>query len=472
MPRRPIVAVTFLAVAAAGANADWPQWRGPGRDGAADAAPLTLPADGLPPVWKTADRLEGGWSSPVVADGRVYLYSYERVRREGVELPPPEYPRLSDEQEAAMPRAEAAEYERNRRAEALERQKRTLAIRDAVRCFDLSDGRELWTAGWDGRVVHWGQSSTPAVAGGRLYVVGSDNRLHAVDSKTGETLFDADLRWESEDGVPLSTSPLVADGAVVILAGRLMAVDAETGRTLWETDPDRFGGTYGSTVLHGDTVIANVDGGETVGVSLADGAERWRVKSGAGRSTPAVVGDRLLTTGSSRRDGLRCWRLGGSEPAEEWVYQRVADAGASPAAGGGLAMVAGDRKFAAVDLDTGREVWRTDVDADRPRFTSPIALGGQGLYACDGFWLVDSGGDVTSARFIDDGLLLPEGAVRERLNLDELERTAGGQAEAQRLWNDRVHKQGPLLCTTPAFADGRLVVRLKTGLACYELPAR
>ena len=60
--------------------ADWPQFRGPARDGVAPASvPLveTIGAEGLKPLW-TSDEIRGGetagYSSPVVAAGRVFVY--------------------------------------------------------------------------------------------------------------------------------------------------------------------------------------------------------------------------------------------------------------------------------------------------------------------------------------------------------------------------------------------------------------
>ena len=64
---------------------DWPQWRGPHRDGIAPASPRLLdhwPKDGPPQLWKS-DWIpaceEGGTGSPVVADGKVFVYANAKV---------------------------------------------------------------------------------------------------------------------------------------------------------------------------------------------------------------------------------------------------------------------------------------------------------------------------------------------------------------------------------------------------------
>jgi hypothetical protein len=53
--------------------------------------------------------------------------------------------------------------------------------------------------------------------------------------------------------------------------------------------------------------------------------------------------------------------------------------------------------------------------------------------------------------------------------MDELERTGEGQQQALKVWQENIGRHGPLDCASPAFADGKLFVRLKSKLACYDL---
>src|SRR5260370_13605267 len=75
------IALTLMSLPSAGFPAeDWPQWRGPNRDGVWNETGLleSFPADGLKVRWRAP--VGWGWSSPVVAQGRVYLIDAEVVK--------------------------------------------------------------------------------------------------------------------------------------------------------------------------------------------------------------------------------------------------------------------------------------------------------------------------------------------------------------------------------------------------------
>jgi hypothetical protein len=71
----------------------------------------------------------------------------------------------------------------------------------------------------------------------------------------------------------------------------------------------------------------------------------------------------------------------------------------------------------------------------------------------------------------DTGLLAEESAFRKMLEMDRLEKTSEGQKEAEKLWHKKFGDSGPLSCSSPALVDGKLYVRTKGGVACYDLNA-
>jgi outer membrane protein assembly factor BamB len=469
--------MVWSSVAGAG---DWNQWRGPERNGFFTGSPPLIeefPAEGLMPVWITEEPFRGGWASPIVAGGKVYLYNYSREPKPGVELPPPKYPPLTEEQLAAMSDEEEREYEQARREENRLRQTRAFTFYDNITCLDAETGQQIWKQTWEGERVQWGQSSTPAVVDGVVYVVGSDRALHALRIEDGTEQWRRPLQVSDELNEPIPSSVAVVDGVAIVLATRLVGIDIETGEFLWEQDAKQFGGLYSSPAVWDGVgqpmAIINVKGGHTVAVDPRTGTEMWRVQTFAERSTPVITGDRMITYAGSRRGGLRSYRLSAGGAELEWEYRRASDPGASPVVVGDHIFVTGDKLLACVHVDSGRGAWTEYLDLSQSRYASPIAADRHVFYAFDGLWIftaTESGYQpILEAKFGEGGLMAPTAYFRKKLGIDELERSPDGQQKAQQVWRREVQNKGPIDCTTPAFADGRLYIRLKTGLACYDL---
>jgi outer membrane protein assembly factor BamB len=81
-----------------------------------------------------------------------------------------------------------------------------------VHALDVRSGKAIWTFRTRARV-----DSSPAIAGGRVYVGSNDGRFYVLDLASGKKL------WEYVAGAPLTASPAVAGGRVVIgdMAGNL-----------------------------------------------------------------------------------------------------------------------------------------------------------------------------------------------------------------------------------------------------------
>ncbi len=136
----------------------------------------------------------------------------------------------------------------------------------------------------------------------------------------------------------------------------------------------------------------------------------------------------------------------------------------------------GERRLACVSLETGKETWRTTLRLKNPQFSSLLAADDKVFYGCEGLlaFVADSKKftSLVDVKIGEGGLADREDAWRARLDLDKVEKEEGGAKKAQKIWKDRVEKHGPLQCATPAIFDGRLIVRLNDGIACYDLRAK
>lgn len=335
---RLVPAFLVFALAPALPAADWPQWRGPTRDGqvAGPAWPDTLKGDALKQVWRVAD-LGPSYSGPVVAADRVF--TTETV------------------------------------------DKKT----EVVTAFDRKTGKELWKAKWDGSLTvpffaakngSWIRS-TPAYDGKTLFVAGIRDLLVALDGETGKERWRVDFVKDFSAPPPdfgFVCSPLVDDTGVYVQAGgRFTKLDKATGKVLWTALKDG-GGMMGSAFS--SPVFATLAGKDQVvvqtrtklaGVDRGTGKELWTkdIPSFRGMNilTPVPVGDSGVFTstyGGNTRLLTVTSEGGAFATADAWALKYEGNM-STPVVVKGHAYVLGkDRRLLCVDLRTGKETWRTD----------------------------------------------------------------------------------------------------------------
>lgn len=246
----------------------WPGFRGPRRDNVASSEVIARAwAEKGPDILWSVDLGEGH-AGPAVAHGRVYLLDY-------------------DETEKA----------------------------DALRCFSLQTGEEIWRRSYAVRVKrnHGMSRTVPAVEGRFVVTLGPKCHVVCADAFTGDFLWGVDLVADWGTEVPLwytGQCPLI-DGGVAVLApaGRalLIGVDLETGRVLWETpNPGGWSMSHASVVemtLLGKRMYVYTALGGIAGASAED-ADRGGLLFSSGLWKPTVAapspvalpGDRILVT--------------------------------------------------------------------------------------------------------------------------------------------------------------------------------
>lgn len=476
-----VLFVSLAIVATASRGDEWNQWRGADRTGYNANSPALidrLPAEGLKPVWLTSQGLpsskNGGWSSPVVADGRLFLFAHEKIKTKD-ELGPAKFPYLPPEKRTNLSDSEYEEYEKNRRDEQEARSK-AYRFTETLFCLNAETGEHIWKAETTSVYTRFAQSSTPAVIDGRVLVLGAGRVARCFAAETGKEIWSTNLPGEFRDEF-MQSSFAVVDNVAVVRAGELFGLNAETGDILWRTEEDADNKLHASPAIWRRQakayVIINAERGETVCVDPVDGDELWRVKSEAGHSTPVIFGDSMLTYASSRKGGLRRYDLTPEEATRAWTFTGAADQGGCPVIVGDHAYVQGDRRLACVNLESGDEEWTTMLDLERPRYTSLAAAGDMVVYAFDGVLAFEASAKDYQPRFEarigKDSVLNTVAAFEENLNLNELRRTSEGQRQAEKLWRDEFKNSGPLQCTSPAISNGRLYLRLKNGVGCYDL---
>lgn len=331
---RVALAAAFLAVAVAASHSqaprDWPQWRGPARDG---VAPFDVPAAWPAALTKRWEVTVGaGHSSPVLAGTRVVIHTRQ------------------DE-------------------------------REITRALDVATGKELWrdayaapyTMNPAARGHGPGPKSTPVVANNRVFTFGISGILSAHDVSTGSVLW----RTQTPPAPPefgTAMSPIVSGGLVIVHLGAqdqgaLTAFDAATGKPRWRWDGD--GPSYASPVIaqigDGRQLVTQTENA-VIGVDLVKGTLLWRLpfKTSFDQNsiTPVVVKDLVVYSGlDSGTAAVRLTRQGAAwTTTEAWKNPNVSMYMSTPAVAGGTLYGLSHKsrgQFFAIDLVTGRTLWTT-----------------------------------------------------------------------------------------------------------------
>lgn len=312
---------------------DWPQWRGPNRDGitASFTAPKAWP-DKLKTVWKLTVGI--GHSSPVVVGQRVYLHS---------------------------------RHEEN----------------EVVSCLDLDTGKLLWHDSYPtpymmnpAAATHGkGPKSTPVVNSGKLYTFGISGILSCYDITTGKMKWRKEFSKQFKATSPLfgtATSPIVHDGLVIVHvgghdSGALTAFSAETGDVKWSWDGDGPG--YASPIVFesgGLTQIVTQTQKSIAGFSAASGELLWQIPFETqfvqNIVTPVVYKQTLIVSGLNKGTmAIRTIKRGAKWETEQvWLNSQVSMYMNSPVGSGDyLFGLSHQRKgqFFCLDARTGKTQW-------------------------------------------------------------------------------------------------------------------
>lgn len=309
---------------------DWPQWRGPSRDGQAPDAPARWPAE-LRRAWRI--EVGEGHSSPVAVGDSVYVFTRdggkETLRR--VQLAAGEVAWKTAYPVDYTPTPVAAAHGQGPKSTPAVADGRvcTLGVTGVVSCHNAADGKLLWRKTFEGVYPHtyplYGAAMSPIFYNGLLIAhVGGDGKgaLTAFDPATGAEKW----RW-AEDG-PGYSSPVVfrangRDQLVTQSERQIVAVDPESGRTLWSmpfTTP--YKQNCVTPVVFDDLIVFGGTRQPSFAVRVtADGPRKVWESTDATLylSTPVRVDERLCGFTEKRKGALFCMDPATGELA--WMSQ-------------------------------------------------------------------------------------------------------------------------------------------------------
>jgi outer membrane protein assembly factor BamB len=389
------------------AEAGWPQWRGPRRDGISDEENLlqAWPEGGPKLLWK-ATGIGRGFSSPVVSGGAVYL---------------------TGDTESEL----------------------------VIAAF-TTDGQLRWktASGATWKKNYPGARASCCFDDGRVYHLNAHGDLVCLDAATGAKVWGVNLleRYEAKNITwGISESVLVHGDRVFATPagakGLVVAFDKRSGAEVWMTPAiEGEQAAYAAPILVDEgsrKVLVNCASAHTFGVDAATGALLWKKAHADPKNTvnvtPMLNGRRLFVTCSSRDYGAVCGLdTSGGSVARAWLRElkishggmlcvggRLYGASSKGEATGWLALDAGDGRLTALD-------------------PSGVLGDGAAIYADGRFYLLTARGVMTLQDVTDTGFK-PTGSFRLV------------EEKVQDAW---AH---PVLC------DGRLYLRYHDTLFCYDV---
>jgi outer membrane protein assembly factor BamB len=325
---RMFVVVTCVVLIGAGCvfAQDWPQWRGPNRDGKAAGftAPQTWPKE-LAQKWQT--KVGSGDATPALVGDKLYVFA----RQGGDEV---------------------------------------------ISCLDAATGKEIWNDKYSAPPVtgaaarHPGPRSSPAVVDGKVVTLGASGIVSCVDT-SGKLVWRND-QYKTVPQFFTSMSPIIVDGMAVVQLGgsgkgTTVAFDLATGQPKWKWEGD--GPSYSSPVLmtvEGAKQVVAMTDKSVVGLAVADGKLLWQIPfAPAGRmaynaATPIVDGQMLIITGSGRgAKAVKIEKEGNKfVPKDVWANAQMAPQYNSPVLKDGYLFGLSDKGMLyCIDAKSGKTAW-------------------------------------------------------------------------------------------------------------------
>lgn len=324
---------------------DWPQWRGPNRDGKVEGftAPQQWPQQ-LTQKWRTTVGL--GCATPALVGDKLYVFT-----------------RQGDD--------------------------------EVTLCLDAGSGKELWRDQYAAQAVtgapsrHPGPRSSPAVAEGKVVTLGVGGVVSCLDAAGGKLVWRKDPFPKVTPRFFTAMSPVIIDGMAIAHVGgqgngALMAFDLATGDTKWQWTAE--GPEYASPALltvAGTEQVVTLAEKSVVGVGAADGKLLWQLpfapqSRAYNAATPIVDGQTVIYMGAGRgAKAVRIEKEGDGFAAKElWSNPDASPQFNTPVLRDGLLFGLSQRgNFFCINAQTGQTAWIDQAQQDRGGFGAVVSAG-------------------------------------------------------------------------------------------------
>ncbi len=304
--------------------ADWPQWRGPNRDGiSAETGLLTSwPQGGPPVVWKT-EGLGEGYSSLAIAGGRIYTQG-QRGRQEFV---------------------------------------LALDVKTGKKIWETATSRDFRNDRGDG------PRGTPTLDGDRLYAMTGDGVVVCLEIATGKIVWSQNVAQKFGGEIPqwgYSESPLIDGGRLIVMPGgrgaSVVSLNKADGSLQWKSGNDSAG--YSSAIVAnvgGVRQVIALSGSAAIGIEEDNGEPLWRYGKVSNRTaniaTP-IYRDGETFLSSAYGTGCALLKLGPKTMSEVYFSGDMKNHYSSSVLVGDYLYGYSDSILTAMQFGTGKVAWK------------------------------------------------------------------------------------------------------------------
>lgn len=321
--KRVALAATLAAFALHSYADDWPQWRGPNRDGISTETgwATSWPKEGLKQIWKS--EVGAGYGTVSVCQGRLFVLG-------------------------------------------------NTADQDTVYCLEANTGKPVWTYSYDCEAKdpngYHGTRSTPTVDGGNVYTTSRKGHLFCLDAATGKVKWSKDFTKDFGGKIPrwgYAISPLVEGNRLIVEPGgpgaSVVALDKQSGEVIWKAGDEPE--AYSSPVafdLNGERCVAVFTASGLVGRSLKDGkllwSYPWKTSYDVNAATPVVSGSKIFIS-SGYNTGCALVDVSHNPPQTVWKNKNMRNHVNSCVLWKGYLYGFDDNELKCLDFATGDVKW-------------------------------------------------------------------------------------------------------------------
>ncbi|WP_158967621.1 outer membrane protein assembly factor BamB [Paraglaciecola sp. L3A3] len=292
--------------------------------------------------------------------------------------------------------------------------------------------KTLWSEDLGNGIGKFYSKLTPAVNYGKVYAANRQGLIAAFDQKTGKQVWQRNLATYKEEGLTASVKKLWSNGIPAKIAGgvsvayetvflgtengEVIALDANTGEQKWITEVK--GEVLAPPAVDSGVIVVNTGSGFVFALDASNGEQLWVYESDVpplslrGVSAPAAAnGGAIIGTATGKlvvnilESGQSAWEQVISAATGVTELERIVDIDSKPLVANGIIYVISyDGSLAAVEMRTGRVIWKREYKSYRT-----LSLSGTTLY------LVDTNSYIYALDSRNGVELWSQGALKKRL---------------------------------------------------------